>query len=400
MDDYMLAVADHCYDIITLTGTWLDCRAFSSQIFGPEYEVFRCDRNPCNSKKLSGGGVAIAVHKQLKARVVEDDAWKCIEQIWVAIELGDRTLFLCAVYFPPDRIRDSMLIDAHIQSISHVMTRMTPVDEIAILGDFNLPGLSWQPSHSGFLYPDTDNSVFHASSINLLDSYSTVTLFQINDVVNENGRSLDLCFVSAQDVAPTIYAAPAPLVKVVPQHRPLVVVMNRKRPRVAEIIPDPVFYDYRNADHRSIEVFLAEFDWDGILDSNDVEQAAQTSTHVMAYIIDRFIPKKVNRNGVHPPWQSPELRRLKTVKRAALRKFTKYRTMPLRNYYVKLNMEYKNVSKRCYSHHKRNVQRKFKSNPNSFWKYINEQRKESGLPSTTTLNGEMGTDNNEICRLH
>lgn len=38
-------------------------------------------------------------------------------------------------------------------------------------------------------------------SVRLLDSYSAATLSQINHVVNEHNRSLNLCFVSAQDIA-------------------------------------------------------------------------------------------------------------------------------------------------------------------------------------------------------
>ncbi|XP_065090167.1 uncharacterized protein LOC135711306 [Ochlerotatus camptorhynchus] len=58
--DYHLAVSDRCYDVIVFVETWLDSRTLSIQVFESEYEVFRCDRNPKNSRKSTGGGVLVA----------------------------------------------------------------------------------------------------------------------------------------------------------------------------------------------------------------------------------------------------------------------------------------------------------------------------------------------------
>ena len=111
MNDYLLAASDDCYDIIVLNETWLDSRTLSHQVFGPEFEVFRCDRGPANSRKLSGGGVLVAVNRRLKAREIVDGLWKSIEQVWVCIELANRKVFLCAIYIPPDRVRDDTLLE-------------------------------------------------------------------------------------------------------------------------------------------------------------------------------------------------------------------------------------------------------------------------------------------------
>lgn len=102
------------------------------------------------------------------------------------------------------------LIDAHCRSVSIASDIAGPSDEVIILGDFNLAGITWTPNHSGFLRPDLERSSFHVCAIKLLDNYSIATLSQINGEVNENNRFLDLCFVSGRTTAPFISTAPAP----------------------------------------------------------------------------------------------------------------------------------------------------------------------------------------------
>ncbi|XP_055609144.1 uncharacterized protein LOC129756320 [Uranotaenia lowii] len=173
LTDYLLATSCSCYDIIAFTETWLNDRTLSSQIFCPDYAVFRCDRSSRNSKKSSGGGVLLAVKSNLPAQLI--------------VEVSS----FCA-----------------------------PEDDLLVIGDFNMPGLKWCSHHGSSLYADPACSTFSAPSNIILDSLSTATLRQINGVVNEYGRTLDLCFANDGSRLPFIELAPAPLVKVVPHHHP------------------------------------------------------------------------------------------------------------------------------------------------------------------------------------
>ncbi|XP_058456962.1 thioester-containing protein 1 allele S3-like [Malaya genurostris] len=173
LTDYLLACSDECFDIIALTETWLSDSTLSTQAFGTNYEVFRGDRNPCNSSKSFGGGVLVAIHRRLKGRLIISASGSCVEQVWVQIKLSDCSLFLCVVYIPPNRTRDLSLIDSHIQSLEDVIAaHMHPADEILIVGDFNFPSLKWLTASDGFLFADPMHSSFHAGIINLLDRKS------------------------------------------------------------------------------------------------------------------------------------------------------------------------------------------------------------------------------------
>ncbi|XP_062541323.1 uncharacterized protein LOC134209350 [Armigeres subalbatus] len=337
VEQYLLATSDDCYDVIVLAETWLDSRTLSSQVFGPEYEVFRCDRGPMNSRKSTGGGVLIAVNKKRKARVIYNDLWGCVEQVWVRLQLSHRSVFLCALYIPPDRVRDDTLIEAHTQSVLSVIEMTNASDEIIIIGDFNLPGISWSSSCNGFLHIDMERSSLHSHASKLLDYYSTATLRQINHVTNENNRSLDLCFVSAQDAAPLILHAPSPLVKVVNHHPSLILKLNNTRANVVASI-EPIIYNFHNADHHSIAEFFATLDWVDILGGCDAENAALTLSHIIGHVIERHVPKKI----VAPyscPWQTRQLRRMKTAKRAALKRYSKHGPDGIPSAFLKRHIE-------------------------------------------------------------
>ncbi|XP_062542084.1 uncharacterized protein LOC134210075 [Armigeres subalbatus] len=367
VEEYRLAVSDQCFDIIVLVETWLNDVTLSSQIFGPAYEVFRCDRNSNNSRKSVGGGVLIAVNSSLKSKAVVNTSWDCLEQVWTTIELRDRKLYLCALYIPPLSVRDMGYVETHF------------------LGDYNLPSITWIATPNGYLYPDTDHSSLHNGAVKLLDSYSSAALVQVNSIANENNRCLDLCFISDQCTALSLSIAPAPLVKSVAHHLPLLVMVNRGLKHAFNDSHESISFNNRRANHRNIAELLFSIDLH-ILDLEDVNIGAQTFSNVLAYVIDQHVPKKVCRKVVSPSWYSSSLRRLKTTKRAALRQFTKHRSVLFRNHYVRLNYEFKRVTKECYSQHQLNIQRNLKSHPKRFWQYVNEQRKEYGLPTSMTLN--------------
>lgn len=120
INDYFHASSGEFFDFVALTETWLKEQTLSSQIFGPEYEVFRCDRGPENSKKSVRGGVLIATRRCFKPRRILKKAWEAVEQVWVSVKMSDRVIYLCAVYFPPDRLYDKNLYETHLDSVAFI----------------------------------------------------------------------------------------------------------------------------------------------------------------------------------------------------------------------------------------------------------------------------------------
>ena len=399
IDDYLLAFSEGHYDFIALTETWLDDRTQSTYLFGPEYEGFRCDRSSLNSLKKTGGGVLFATRRYLHAHRIDDAAWENIEQVWVSIQLADRKMFICVVYFPPDRTRDKQLIDSHLESVIAITSRAKPCDEIIVIGDFNLSGLYWRSSSDGFLYPDPDHSSFHSCALDLLDGYNAATLQQINNKCNENGRCLDLCFVSTSDTAPSIEFAIAPLVKPVPHHPPLVLTIDNRHCIDYKGPSHQTRYNFRQADYDGLLTALLNIDWVGTLNSAAIDDAVHQFCLITNELVDRFVPKIRIGSQKKLPWQSSELRRLKAVKNAAFKRFSSNGTLSLREHYRQVNYDYKRLRRRCYSNYRRQMERKLKSDPKKFWKFVNEQRNESGLPSSMQLADIKADNTTDICKM-
>ncbi|XP_055584999.1 uncharacterized protein LOC129761015 [Uranotaenia lowii] len=397
--DYLLASSCSCYDVVAFTETWLNDRTISSQIFGPDYVVFRCDRSPRNSKKNTGGGVLIAVKSNFHALLIDDDSWHDLELVWTRIDLGNRKLYVCVLYLPPDRTRDVALAESLSRCISKVSSLCAPEDDILVIGDFNMPGLKWCSNHGSFLYPDPVRSTFSAPSNIILDSLSTATLRQINRVTNENGRMLDLCFASDGSRVPTIESAPAPFVKAVQHHPALMVSLEVTGLHASVEKSAPFYLDFKKADFDAISHILVTIDWESELNLLNPNAAAETFSHILNYVIDRHVPKRTTSGNSRTPWFTKELRRLKTAKRCALRNYHKLKFSQTKDVYRRLNSAYKKASKRCYQNYLFRVQRNLKANPKSFWKHVKSQRNEPGIPTQMFLDGNTANSEGGICAL-
>ncbi|XP_055591568.1 uncharacterized protein LOC129743557 [Uranotaenia lowii] len=376
----------------------LNAEYFPMRVDFGDYVVFRCDRSPLNSKKSTGGGVLLAVKSRFTAQLIEDSSWNDLELLWARIDLGDRKLYLCVVYVPPDRSTDLVVAESFSHCLSKISSICSPEDDILVIGDFNMPGLKWCPSHGAFLFPDPMRSYFSAPSNIFLDSLSTATLRQINSFENENGRRLDLCFINEGFRNPTIDLAPAPLVKVV-SHHPALVVSIDVTDINAPVEETASFYqDFKNVDYEAISLVLDSIEWENELDLSNPNAAAATFSNILNYIIDRHVPKRSLPSNPRAPWVTNQLRQLKTAKNRALRNFSKRKSLCTKEEYRKLNTAYKKSSRRCYQNYLHRLQRNFKTNPRSFWKYVKNQRKESGLPSQMFLKDHTA-NTDQICNL-
>ncbi|XP_055614563.1 uncharacterized protein LOC129760905 [Uranotaenia lowii] len=264
---------------------------------------------------------------------------------------------------------------------------------------FNLPGLKWIPSQGNFLFADPTRSSFTVPSNTILDSLSTATLREINSIENENGRMFDLCFMSDGPQLATIEEAPTPLVKVVPHHPALLLSLDIPRAFAHIEKPGQFFLDFKNADFVAVSQTLNAIDWETELESSDPNAAAMKFSHIINYIIDRHVPKRSSVSNLRAPWVTKELRQMKTLKNKALRYYTRHKTLRAKNEYCKLNSAYKKLCSRCYQSYLIRIQRGFKTKPKSFWQYIKDQRKESGLPPSMFLDDNLATSEPEICDL-
>ena len=120
----MCSWSDGSQDVSVVNSSYLDITTISSQIFGSSYAVYRQDRNELTSNKRSGGGVLLACRSKFKSRHVILSNCANVEQLWIALSFSNYTLYICAIYIPPDRVNDDDLIDQHLESLSLIENRM------------------------------------------------------------------------------------------------------------------------------------------------------------------------------------------------------------------------------------------------------------------------------------
>lgn len=87
-------VIDHAPDIAVITETWLHKNILDSDIAPPGYSLVRRDRDG------RGGGVAVLVKRNIIFSTLEVPG--NIEAVWITTKLNNRTVFIGAVYRPPN----------------------------------------------------------------------------------------------------------------------------------------------------------------------------------------------------------------------------------------------------------------------------------------------------------
>ena len=85
--------------ILIFTETWLNDEITDNDLGWINFNIYRCDRSILTSSKFTGGGVIIAVRRELSATRLY---FKCnnVEYCAVLIDFMDFNLILIAVYFP------------------------------------------------------------------------------------------------------------------------------------------------------------------------------------------------------------------------------------------------------------------------------------------------------------
>ena len=392
-----MALSDCAYDIYGFCETWLSDNTVSNQLFGSKYTVFRTDRSRLNSSKSSGGGVLLAVRSSLTTVPLCPPSSVASEEVWAVIKLASYDVYIGVVYIAPDKINDPHLISSHLSSLQWVSNRMSINDKLIIIGDYNLPRLHWKRSSSGMLFPDPAVSSINSLSAQLIDDYCTAGLHQINDIYNSNNRLLDLCFAS-HDLIHNLSVVPAPsaLVKVCRHHPPLSITARSVIPPVFIDRTSSWFYSYNRADFNGMNEFLSTIDWQ-LMSIEDVDESVQNFSNIISYAIDQFVPKINNSSPSYPPWSNKRLKKLKSRKRSALKKYLRRRTAFSYSRYLTTNRQYKSLNKMLFTLHQRRVESDLKFKPKRFWSFINEQRKEVGLPSTMRLGDIEVSSPPEIC---
>lgn len=184
------------YDIIMITESWLLGSIVDSELFDERYVVFRRDRDYNLTGQTRGGGVLIAVRRDIIV-VSKPEYHSSAEDLWITISLKSSNHFqnklhICVLYLCNQNLGltfSNQLIN-FFSSVNQLLVEC-PHDQCLIVGDFNLSGIGWIPSSNDdqSFYPINYCS---ESEIFLIDELNSLNLKQFNGINNYFGKILDL----------------------------------------------------------------------------------------------------------------------------------------------------------------------------------------------------------------
>lgn len=397
VNSFNLSVKCCDFDLIVLTETWLVPSVLDTELFGNDFAVYRVDRSSLNSVNSRGGGVLIAVRSSFSSERISVPNTEMNEMVFVRFRSNSRCYYVCSLYIPPGA--GSSVYATYADSLRRFLECIGQDDEILILGDFNFRSVNWIADvDNPFVLLPIDVS---SGDANLLDSLSSYGLFQLNNIFNEHRRLLDLFFCSRVDDV-SLIASEVPLVPVDLHHPPIEVYIDELSdgtPSAPEMLTDRS-YDFKRADYVNLRGYLQGIDWSFLLNEElSVDEVVNQFYDKLLIGIHLFVPQSRRRKSCHPVWYNRSILRLKNLKTKKFRIWTRSRRMADYRVYrhaLKTLRQAKNAAQFLYL---RRMQGQLKSDPKSFWSFVNSSRKSVSVPSTISYNNVTSTSPSDVCNV-
>ncbi|CAH2085474.1 unnamed protein product [Euphydryas editha] len=387
------------YDIVCLTETWLLSGIYDQEIFDSRYRVYRCDRDYETRGDHLGGGVLIALRRELQAYSFSTISMPgaAAEAIELCVDLKSSNkserLHIFFGYFPHcSRHYDCLL--HFFESVSDVIVN-NPDDDYLVLGDFNISSAQWTSTdHAVYM---TNSTINGDHIVQALQSFVSFTdLRQYNHILNTKNRILDLVFSRKECI---VAHCKEPLIDEDPHHPALYVIVKSSPTRVLLSAPRVVRL-FHNADYEAINNDIASVEWQILLQGKDVDAAVAEFYDSINKIISKHVPIKAFRCDTrYPPWFSRSLVKIIKEKLKYHKKWKIYGRRSDYDTFSLLRDRQKRVMRECYDKFIIDAENKIKINSKYFWTFVKSKRHSSDLPDTMFCDDKTSSEGYNICLL-
>lgn len=427
LDTLYMNVLSMNYDIIIFSETWFYEGIGDNECIDPRYTVFRGDRDRHGSQKKDGGGVLIAVRRELGAtefRARPRAAGGRARRPALAAPLGTdaaAALASCAtassassqiehvmIEFPADKGMRYVISAVYIPSNSpaelyeyhfnvlYNTLNCSSIKHFWLTGDYNLPELRWDIK--GTLCTPIITPQMSTASKYLTDFMSIFNCSQLNSNENVCGNILDLFLTDSNDCSCTV--SPIPLSKVDIYHPPLFATISLQTSYIKHK-PQLKFCFYPPAtDYSSINSEFKQVNWTVLFGELPAESAVDVFYDKLNWIIKKYVPmknKKYNTN--FPNWFSPALIHIFKNKNKAWLRWKTYQNVSDYNTFSLLRERFKEQCRVCYKAYIESVESSIKDNVKYFWTYIANRKISSDIPNTVIYQGETAQKPTDVCNL-
>lgn len=393
--DFYQAVLEANSDCICITETWLRKEILSCELFPPGYNVFRLDRDPSVSGRSDGGGVLVAIRESLSVECLQHwcNVNNIIEDLWVSVELkGGKKLFLCCIYIPPHATVNNFI--AFFSKIEDFISKHKNNDFI-LIGDFNLSGTEWGKINADSAHvvplniPDLRSQCF-------CDCITMNNFKQFNQITNSNEKILDL--VLCNSCSMSVGRSGFPLVPEDAHHPSLEIHVNLTVTRGLVSGPYTKIL-FSDANYDLINVLIDQYDWNTILQSENVNDNVNVFYNILRSIIDSNIPKKQINKSTYPIWFSRYTKYVIRQKNTAHKKWKTYKNQSDYNTFSILRRKVKASIRSDFKNYITLTENNLKTDTKHFWSFVNNRRNTKSLPNNMHLDNTYATNSREICDL-
>ena len=343
------------YDVIAWTETWLTDYVLNSelQVGLPQHTWFRRDRDGV------GGGVACAVRSSLLPMLCSDQP---DDAEMLLIRLGAVSVTVAVCYRPPDN-------DASLDRMMASLERLpTGQRRLIVLGDFNLPEISWTQTAGGCAAHLCRAS---ARGTRFLDWCQLLGLKQWVYDATRGDNVLDL--ILTRNIPASVTARDSLLPS---DHREVVGDCHIPVTRPPLVTRTKVF-NYRRADFDGLRRSLRAIPWTLLRDLPVDEAVGDFYTLLEAAIADHVPVVTLRRS--YPPWFSKEVRVALQRKEAAYRRLRRNRQEETERDFSEKRRDFKNLASGAYTKYLRELTDDFKTNPKRMWSFLKCINRKGGV---------------------
>ena len=232
------------FEVVCITESWLSSSVANSEVASVTRNVYRADRRT----KKRGGGVLIAILASIPQEVIDlicvNNISTEIDTVGIKIYINNSPLVIIVVYIPPN-VPQSLLLEY----LDVLTLQLVNYDKVIILGDFNVPE---------FIDSRNGNNKLRA----LHNCFKTLNMLQINNVLNEQSRILDLVAANSS-LTVTATLDNAPILNIDRLHPPLNIFVQFKNVKQVNFLSrdSGVSFDYRRADFPALYDAFIRSNW-------------------------------------------------------------------------------------------------------------------------------------------
>lgn len=397
--DFYRNLAKSNYDVITLTETWLVAGILDSELFDERYLVWRRDRDYASTSQSRGGGVLVAVRRDIVAS--ESVSWQSnAEDIWISILVSTSCggnvyrLHLCTLYLCEQHLGHSFSnqLYAYLDKLADLINDH-PLDKFIILGDFNMSFIVWSKTDSGS--GATPSALPSNLFSQLVDTLDLCGLKQFNLIHNKYGKILDLVL---SNTMVSVSACLDPLILEDSFHPALEVRLEIELTRPLKANKRTV-YHYSKGDYESIRFELGNIDWDDLLSQDSVDNALGKFYSELYRVTDLYIPKRLLKDSKYPPWYNSALIKILKEKYKYLCKFKVYGNISDHLTYQLLRERANGIEQASYKTYIEKLESSIGNCPKLFWSFIKSKRTNTNFPSSMSYDGNISDNGQGISEL-